>query len=323
MLNKYANDCFFYMNSDDLLELLVCIENIYIEFRDDLVYDSSNLTFGLEIEYENVKKFLVTRFLKNKYKNWNSISDNSLKTGGEIVSPILSGRNCQWNVIEDVAHLLKVKNADTCNSAGIHIHVGRQIITTKEQFIALIKLYIISEPILFRFGYGDKISARSKIMKYSPPVAFHLYTLLPKLEKCNSLEEIYLLLEKSSKYSALNFSNINSVTEKKTMEYRFFNSTSNKCVIQNDINAIINLVLSVTRDTIDLDLLNNYINSIENFEEVITYKYNEICLEDALYVVDQIFTNNLDKLYFLKQYIKGFQNNFGMKNAIYAKKISK
>ena len=55
---------------------------------------------------------------------------------------------------------------------------------------------MLFEPILFRFGYGDKVSARKNIMIYSPPTTSDLYRLLPKLKKCNSLEEMYKLIDK-------------------------------------------------------------------------------------------------------------------------------
>ena len=35
--------------------------------------------------------------------------------------------------------------------------------------------------------------------------------------------------------------------------------------------------------------------------------YDEIYLEQALELCDMLFTNNLDKVYFLKQYLKSFQ----------------
>ena len=35
--------------------------------------------------------------------------------------------------------------------------------------------------------------------------------------------------------------------------------------------------------------------------------YDEIFLDQALEFADLIFTNNLDKIYFLKQYLKGFE----------------
>ena len=160
-------------------------------------------------------------------------------------------------------------------------------------------------------------------LKYAPPVALKLYNSLDKLNLCNSLEEMYKILETIPRYSALNFSNINSTSDKKTIECRFLNATSNKAIIQNNINTILNMFLSPSKGIIDIELVDYYIDNIVLSELEYNYKYNEICLEDALLFVDQIFSNDIDKLYFLKQYIKGYQNNFGMKNAVYAKKLTK
>ena len=51
--------------------------------------------------------------------------------------------------------------------------------------------------------------------------------------------------------------------------------------------------------------------------------YNEINLRNVLEFVDLVFDNNLDKIYFLRQYLKNFQENYGIKVAVKAKKFVK
>lgn len=46
--------------------------------------------------------------------------------------------------------------------------------------------------------------------------------------------------------------------------------------------------------------------------------YDEIYLEQALELCDMIFTNNFDKVYFLRQYLKSFQ--VYKKDAVYPQK---
>ena len=51
--------------------------------------------------------------------------------------------------------------------------------------------------------------------------------------------------------------------------------------------------------------------------------YNEIYIEQALELADMIFNNNLDKVYFLRQYLKDFQDNYRVYGAVKAKKFIK
>ena len=53
------------------------------------------------------------------------------------------------------------------------------------------------------------------------------------------------------------------------------------------------------------------------------FVYNNINLKNALEFVDLIFDNNLDKVYFLKQYLKNYQENYGLKTVVKAKRFVK
>ena len=49
------------------------------------------------------------------------------------------------------------------------------------------------------------------------------------------------------------------------------------------------------------------------------YRYNEVCLKDALEFVDLVFDSNIDKIYFLKQYLKDFEDNYALTELTKAK----
>ena len=74
---------------------------------------------------------------------------------------------------------------------------------------------------------------------------------------------------------------------------------------------------------IDEELLDYKLKNQPIFPKDQFYLYNEICLESVLEFVDIIFDNNLDKAYFLRQYFKSFQDNFGLRDGTKAKKITK
>lgn len=53
------------------------------------------------------------------------------------------------------------------------------------------------------------------------------------------------------------------------------------------------------------------------------YRYNIIDLKKSLEFVDLIFDNNLDKIYFLKQYLKDFVDIYNKSKFVKIKKLHK
>lgn len=108
-------------------------------------------------------------------------------------------------------------------------------------------------------------------------------------------------------------------------EVRCFNGTLSPEIAQNNINLITKIVVAVIEGRIDknyvLSEYKKYKNKRYNFDkfccmldteqEITQYNrlldgFNKIKMEKALKLADMIFDNNLDKLYFLKQYLKLF-----------------
>ena len=56
---------------------------------------------------------------------------------------------------------------------------------------------------------------------------------------------------------------------------------------------------------------------------LIMMKYSEVNIEEALEFVDLVFDNDLDKVYFLRQYIKNYEENFKTNKAVMAKRFVK
>ncbi len=319
------NDSFSKLRGSDLQELLIQISEFNLTYRETLNLPK-RLTFGIEIEYEGIISTFVNFFIKREFPEWDSRKDLSLKFGGEIVSDILNDDIETWKKLKTVCMYLKKKNAITNKNAGGHIHVGTKIFKNNlDSWKIFIKTYLLYENIIFRFGYGDKISARKDILKYAPPCRKELYRKIEKLYEAEKIVDLIGYIP-TDKYLALNFSNIrffqkwSSFYTKNTLELRCPNATDEEIIWQNNINMFTKLILSSTKGTIDEDFIEYKIENInpELFNNL--YLYNEVNLKEALEFVDLIFDNNLDKIYFLKQYLKDFQNNYGCKNAIKAKK---
>ena len=311
LLSPTKNIMFSKLKGNDLKELLYLVYNYHIPFRENLNFDIE-YKFGCELEYEKIIRHYVNRFIKRNFWRWDSKKDTTCELGGEISTPIFRNRKKDWLELKKVCDFLKINKADMKHNASCHVHVDRQPISEvkhNRQFLKIIGCY---EPVLFRFGYGDKISARKKILKYAAPVAD---LILESLDKINSYDVPFMSFPQIDKYYAINY----LTGDKNTIEFRYFNATRCCQIVQNNVNTVVNTISSPVRGLVDEDYLdyvleNDFISPTYSF-----YLYSEILLERSLKFIDTVFDNNLDKVCFLTQYIKKFQNNYGAKETIDAK----
>lgn len=115
--------------------------------------------------------------------------------------------------------------------------------------------------------------------------------------------------------------------EEDHMEVRCFNGTLSPEIIQNNINLVASIISCVANNKINKEYIEqeyqkfisqNYDFSKRSFklkeEECkqyndILFGFNEINLEKAIKLADMIFYTEIDKMYFLKQYLKLFNRN--------------
>lgn len=327
-INSKSNDSFINFKGLELQELLLEIDKYLLEYR-ELINIPNYVTFGTEIEYECVPRNKVSEFLDSKFYDWISVGDGSLTSGGEIISPIMTDDKEFWFELKEICDFLTEHNADTSKNAGGHIHVGAHVLGNDvETWKNFIKLYIAYENIIFRFIYGDKISARYKLTKYAPPIADELYSSLGIINESLDLMILKKYLPIDDKYHAVNFgyvkfNNIGTRQEKNTLEFRSPNASSNAIVWQNNINLFTKMLLSSKDKVMDMDFIDYKLsNEFKCFYDN-KFLYNEVNLKKALEFVDLIFDNNLDKIYFLKQYLKHFENNYGLTKAVKAKRFTR
>ena len=69
------------------------------------------------------------------------------------------------------------------------------------------------------------------------------------------------------------------------------------------------MLLTCNKLNVDEELLNYKLRNEFNLNMGNLFLYNEVCLKQVLEFVDIIFDNNLDKVYFLRQYLKSFQTS--------------
>lgn len=327
-INPEKNDNFAFLRGIDLQDLLVETENYLLEYRDKLNLPN-DVTFGVELEYEGILRSVTNKFVEKNLRDWHSKGDCSLSSGGEITSPVMIDEIRYWQELKKICEHLSRRKADTLHNAGGHIHIGTCVLGEDiEAWRNFLKLYTAYENIIFRFIYGDKISGRKKLFKYAPPIADSIYRAMPSIERADSLSDIRWALPTSDRYAALNFCNVDfynpeSRYGKNTLEFRSPNATTNAVVWQNNINAFAKMLVAsrdkvMDEEFLDYKLKHEYLPYSGN-----EYMYNDVSLKNVLEFVDLVFDNNLDKIYFLRQYLKDFQENYGIKTAVRAKKFVK
>lgn len=314
-LNPKGNIQLSKLRKDELQQLLIILDDYNLSLRKKLNVDD-NLTFGFEIEYKNKQQDIcineINKRLKNidsKYRKWRTHGDGSIKFGGEVSTPILKDRSVYWHELEYVCSFLKTV-ADIDNECGGHIHIGSQVLGTKtENWLNFIYIWSVYENIIFRFGYGEFLTERSRIKKYSPPQSQKMLREYSKYK--NKDCEFYNLIKQfiTKRYSAINFSYIEEnglFEEENTIEFRTPNGTLEPIIWQNNVNLFSHLLMYSKDSSFDRDIIEQryrYVRkSLSNLSA-----YRKIYLEQALELSDMIFNNNIDKIYFLKQYLKSFE----------------
>jgi len=319
------NDSMAFLRGNDLRDLLLYVQSRLLEYR-DLLGLPANVTFGLELEYENFSKHEVDTFIKDNFKNWKSASESTVSAGGEIKSPVLYDNVKSLEDLKLICNFLRENNAKAFRRAGGHIHVGCHVLGDDwDAWLCFFTLYAAYEHILFRFFYGDKINPRDTIETYAFPIGKLLsqQILRSKGQKESKVASIIDCF--NSKNRALNFRNvnlerINEVLNKNTIEFRAPNGTVYEIIEQNNVNVCTKMLVTAKKKVVDIDYLNYKLKHPINYGGS---EYREICLKDALEFVDLVFDNNLDKVYFLRQYLKDFSSPYNLNEPTEAKRFYK
>ena len=284
------------------------IKDVKIEYRDKLDINPRT-TIGMEIEFEKAnlkdvrKKF--NQYLEGEWKAVfdGSVSDSFLDVikGGEINSPIITNKMYEWAELETVCEILKNEGAEITEYCGGHVHIGKNIIKL-ESYMNFIKLWYLYEPIIFRFCYGEYNRGRDLINFYAHALRINLWNIITSEEKYKYSSQIINYLGKDRNL-CVNFQNIFS--KKKTLEFRCPNSSLDPAIWQNNVNFFAHLLDKSNDIEIDKDKL---AYEIKNYD-LKQSDYIKIDMNEAIELADIIFDNEIDKLYFLRQYIKDGNDN--------------
>lgn len=295
-----------------------------------------NILFGTEIEFAQELFIEVTEKIKrfNKidnrkyytvpayygsfydYSKWGCKEDLTVITldknnqlhGGEVQSPILSNKKEYFEALSEICDILtNMPNIKINKKCGLHIHVDRTIYgNDAKTFLRLLKLWMLYEDIIYRFSYGETNTPRNYMYRYVKPINKKIYKNLNELSKFQ--DDTYDKIIKDFRYKSQGISffytgeDIQKILN--TIEIRTFNGTLNKTIIQNDINFVINLLLYAVSDSYDEEYIDY---EIKRFEPIAFKNFEIKNTTKALTLSNLIFKDELDILYFMKQYLKQFR----------------
>lgn len=287
---------------DIFLELLA---DYCLEYRNTLNLKQTT-TFGYEIEFENADINLINKYLKLKNEEWYLLFDPSLKKGAEIPTPILKDNKKTWEEIKKLCDFLKIHSEIEDNCGG-HIHIGKQVLgESNKSLLNFLKLWSTYEHVIYYFSYGENDKPRKAIKEYAKPISNDFWQTY-KEYKDNLLVSKEEIIKKvtvtRNRGVSLKYLLLYERPDIDTIEFRCPNGSLNPIIWQNNTNLFVKLLEYSKNPNFDNKTINIRHNKRQNIYSYLN-KYNIIFLKDALELSDLIFTNNLDKIYFIKQYIK-------------------
>lgn len=304
-INENDNDILSKFNEKDLNQLLKLLRLYKINYRDSLNLDK-NSTFGVEIEFENNNPSRVEEMI-NLYNrvnesNWKFKPERSIYNGYEVSSPKLTDTKDSWIELKDICNIIKNNGGKITDRASSHVHMGDQILDDNITYwLNFLKLYSAYENILYRFSYGEYECERASLYGFAPPIGKEIENYLESLDDTEKPNIWDLIVFFSSRYKSGGISVRKPLMD--TIEFRSANGTLNPIIWQNNINFYEHFLRYSTNPSFDYDR----INYRKNMQDDSLENYNMINVEQALELADLIFDNNLDKINFLRQYLKNFK----------------
>jgi len=286
----------------------ILLKNKLIEYRNSLNL-TSDLTFGVEIEYENIPIETFTNLLNEEkklnpnIKKWISKREldleeynNKIKEwmNGEVTSPILTDNKENWNNLKIILDLLNKSDAIITNKCGGHVNIGAHILGNNQEYWRnFLLLWLLYYDEICKFSSGEFINLRKRRTDVLNKSNTILNINTNYISKIN--DNIYDYLTQacyqffSKKYDlSLEHFIYPYLEENNRIEFRLPNATLNETIWQNYINFFAKFVLACKKE-LDIE---KTLYKIKNKES------------SAIELANYIFDSDIDKEYFIIQTLK-------------------
>lgn len=295
------------------------LKKFYIPYRKTLDLPR-DVTFGLEIEFKidgfnnSYKADFIDEdnaalsFLDEKGYDYNYEIQSEINNHIELISPVLTDKHKTWQELYDILLFIKNNGGYYSGVCGAHVHVGKNILNPdNDSWLNFFKIWYVFEDYITTFTNGENYMLRQNGKKR----ACSINTICQQIIR-EYLENKYInfSLLTNDKRNSINFpyKNLFCTPEEilkrvekprennkcKTIEFRSPNGTINPVIWQNNINFFTKFMLSCKNKNLDTEKLEYLYNNKSNANEY------DLC--------DLIFSNEFDKMCFLRQYYKDFDN---------------
>ena len=290
------------LDDKNLMEFLISNEttlsnNDFVKKLCETTIINPNITIGVELEAcnENIKNFNKT---KTVFNDFNIKQDLSVKSGFEIVSPILHYNLTDMNKLYQVCELLKRCNFYTDQSCGGHIHIGASYFTSKEDYYMLVYLYSNVENILYYITDKEGTIKRSSVERFAMKSKEEYLKAIDEglfnKEHFNSeITDVFNEINKD-RYKGLNFKNIGS-EYKNTIEFRMPNGEIEFSELLANIKLFAKLI-EMSHELVQIDKTN------EIKEKALKLSHTKDEEEKLLLLLEILFPNPTDRIIYLKRY---------------------
>jgi len=278
------------------------LKNRLIQYRETLNL-SSDITFGIEIEYEGIIKGTVSHLLleeqiDKRLLNWKNKSEFDIAEfskekemiNGEINSPVLRDNKKTWNDLKRVLELLKSNDAFASERCGAHINIGAHIFENNIEYIKnFILLWILYEREIQKFSSGENKWVRRDVNNLFKKIngKIDLKNLLLYDKTFILTQELTCLCDKHHRIYFCK-----SIKDRfmygNVIEFRVPNGTLNEEIWQNYINFFSKFILACKKE-IDQEKVIYQINNKEH---------------NTIELANFEFDNDFDKEQFLIQTLK-------------------
>ena len=299
------------------------VQNYRKKLKDELIEYRYNLdlpkelTFGIEIEYENIVNDTMSHLLdfeslfNSNLKKWENKREADINVrnkldelmNGEVVSPILTDKISDWKNLKLVLNILKRNDAIITEKCGGHVNIGAHILGSNVKYWRnFLLLWILYEKEIYKFSSGEYSYVRKRNDNTINRIGIILNQKIKEILIGD--DEIYTYLRRIANFSKLHDLSLErfispNFEENNRIEFRVPNGSLSEEIWQNYINFFAKLLLTCKKE-LDIDKLVYKINNNEH---------------NVVELADLIFKDQIDKDNFLIQTLKT--------NKIYKKELPK
>ncbi len=266
-----------------------------------------NVTFGVEIEYENVQKDLISHLLNEEefynpnFVGWRNkteidiveFDENGDEYNGEVTSPILTDKKVNWLNLKKALEIIRNNDGKVTNFCGGHVNIGAHILKNNySSFINLLLLWVLYEKEIYLFSSGEFGYIRrpqcSSINRSAPELRKKISVIAKGYHTIPMLGELCSEVYDKQHDLCLKYGCRANFVQGNVIEFRIPNPTLREEIFQNYINFFSRLVMTCTKD-LDIEKLLYKINHDEH---------------SLVELADLVFGDEIDKENFMIQSLK-------------------